>query len=114
VLAAVWLGPAGFLEGVKAKREKLFGFGHRVYKNFDPRAKIIRGVSALQRGHLWRGGWRAQGRGVGEGEQSIALFCLQPGVYLGPETLLQGGGSWQDPELCQQGTCQQGTIQKKG
>jgi citrate synthase len=36
----------GFLEGVKAKREKLFGFGHRVYKNFDPRAKIIRGVSA--------------------------------------------------------------------
>lgn len=35
----------GFLDGVKAKREKLFGFGHRVYKNFDPRAKIIRGVS---------------------------------------------------------------------
>jgi citrate synthase len=34
-----------FLEGVKAKREKLFGFGHRVYKNFDPRAKIIRGVA---------------------------------------------------------------------
>jgi hypothetical protein len=31
--------------GVKAKREKLFGFGHRVYKNFDPRAKIIRGVA---------------------------------------------------------------------
>lgn len=37
--------PPGFLEGVKSKREKLFGFGHRVYKNFDPRAKIIRGVS---------------------------------------------------------------------
>jgi len=34
-----------FLEGVKAKREKLFGFGHRVYKNFDPRAKIIRTVA---------------------------------------------------------------------
>lgn len=30
-----------FLEGVKAKKEKLFGFGHRVYKNFDPRAKLI-------------------------------------------------------------------------
>jgi hypothetical protein len=42
--------PSGFLEGVKAKREKLFGFGHRVYKNFDPRAKIIRGVSAW--GHV--------------------------------------------------------------
>eukprot|EP00879_Flechtneria_rotunda_P001354 GHRR01001504.1.p1 GENE.GHRR01001504.1~~GHRR01001504.1.p1 ORF type:complete len:374 (+),score=124.68 GHRR01001504.1:84-1124(+) len=34
-----------FIAGVKAKREKLFGFGHRVYKNFDPRAKIIRGVA---------------------------------------------------------------------
>jgi citrate synthase len=33
------------IAGVKAKREKLFGFGHRVYKNFDPRAKIIRGVA---------------------------------------------------------------------
>lgn len=30
---------------MKSKREKLFGFGHRVYKNFDPRAKIIRGVA---------------------------------------------------------------------
>jgi citrate synthase len=31
-----------FLAGVKAKKEKLFGFGHRVYRNFDPRAKIIK------------------------------------------------------------------------
>ena len=31
-----------FLEAVKAKREKLMGFGHRVYKNYDPRALIIR------------------------------------------------------------------------
>eukprot|EP00892_Ulva_mutabilis_P007801 jgi/Ulvmu1/5393/UM022_0188.1 len=30
-----------FLEAVKDKKEKLFGFGHRVYKNFDPRAKLI-------------------------------------------------------------------------
>ncbi|GBF91260.1 citrate synthase [Raphidocelis subcapitata] len=36
-----------FIEGVKAKREKLFGFGHRVYKNFDPRAVIIRKDYAL-------------------------------------------------------------------
>jgi len=28
-----------FIAGVKAKREKLFGFGHRVYKNFDPRPR---------------------------------------------------------------------------
>jgi citrate synthase len=30
-----------FLEGVKEGKEKLMGFGHRVYKNYDPRAKII-------------------------------------------------------------------------
>ena len=44
-MTVVSLASPGFLEGVKSKREKLFGFGHRVYKNFDPRAKIIRGVS---------------------------------------------------------------------
>jgi len=31
-----------FLEGVKQGRERLMGFGHRVYKNYDPRARIIR------------------------------------------------------------------------
>jgi citrate synthase len=31
-----------FLEGVKNKDEKLMGFGHRVYKNYDPRARIIK------------------------------------------------------------------------
>ena len=30
-----------FLEKVKAQDEKLMGFGHRVYKNYDPRARII-------------------------------------------------------------------------
>ena len=34
-----------FLEGVKNKKEKMSGFGHRVYKNFDPRANVIRGVA---------------------------------------------------------------------
>lgn len=32
----------GFIEQVKAKKVKLMGFGHRVYKNYDPRAKLIR------------------------------------------------------------------------
>jgi citrate synthase len=32
----------GFIEEVKNGDEKLMGFGHRVYKNFDPRAKIIK------------------------------------------------------------------------
>jgi citrate synthase len=31
-----------FLEGVKNKSERLMGFGHRVYKNYDPRARIIK------------------------------------------------------------------------
>ncbi len=31
-----------FIEGVKNGDERLMGFGHRVYKNFDPRAKIIK------------------------------------------------------------------------
>jgi len=31
-----------FLEGVKEGKERLMGFGHRVYKNYDPRARIIR------------------------------------------------------------------------
>jgi len=31
-----------FLQGVKDRKEKLMGFGHRVYKNFDPRAQIIK------------------------------------------------------------------------
>ncbi|GAB3256880.1 citrate synthase [Alteromonas gracilis] len=31
-----------FIEGVKKGEERLMGFGHRVYKNYDPRAKIIK------------------------------------------------------------------------
>jgi citrate synthase len=34
-----------FIEGVKAGRGRLMGFGHRVYKNYDPRAKIIKQVA---------------------------------------------------------------------
>src|ERR687887_782807 len=30
-----------FLQGVKDRKERLMGFGHRVYKNYDPRARII-------------------------------------------------------------------------
>src|SRR4029079_11411890 len=31
-----------FIERVKSGEMKLMGFGHRVYKNYDPRAKIIK------------------------------------------------------------------------
>jgi citrate synthase len=34
-----------FIKGVKDGNEKLMGFGHRVYKNYDPRAKIIKSAA---------------------------------------------------------------------
>jgi citrate synthase len=34
-----------FITGVKEGKEKLMGFGHRVYKNYDPRAKIIKSAA---------------------------------------------------------------------
>lgn len=36
---------AAFVDGVKAGRERLMGFGHRVYKNYDPRARIIKSAA---------------------------------------------------------------------
>jgi citrate synthase len=36
---------AAFIAGVKAGNGKLQGFGHRVYKNYDPRATIIKRVA---------------------------------------------------------------------
>ena len=35
----------GFIKKVKAGEGRLMGFGHRVYKNYDPRAKIIKQVA---------------------------------------------------------------------
>jgi citrate synthase len=34
-----------FIKRVKAGEGKLFGFGHRVYKHYDPRAKIIKRIA---------------------------------------------------------------------
>ena len=34
-----------FIEEVKAGRGRLMGFGHRVYKSYDPRAKLIKRVA---------------------------------------------------------------------
>jgi citrate synthase len=34
-----------FIAAVKAGQRKLMGFGHRVYKNYDPRARIIKQVA---------------------------------------------------------------------
>jgi citrate synthase len=35
----------GFIAHVKEGKRKLMGFGHRVYKNYDPRARIIKQVA---------------------------------------------------------------------
>ncbi|MCK9315856.1 MAG: citrate synthase [Verrucomicrobia bacterium] len=45
-----------FMEAVKDRREgkRLMGFGHRVYKNYDPRAKIIKRCCDELLGHLHR------------------------------------------------------------
>jgi citrate synthase len=34
-----------FIEGVKSGKGKLMGFGHRVYKSYDPRAKIVKSLA---------------------------------------------------------------------
>jgi citrate synthase len=34
-----------FIEEVKSGRGRLMGFGHRVYKSYDPRAKLIKRVA---------------------------------------------------------------------
>lgn len=34
-----------FIKRVKAREVRLMGFGHRVYKNYDPRAKIIKRIA---------------------------------------------------------------------
>lgn len=34
-----------FLEDVKQKKKRLMGFGHRVYKSYDPRAKILKNIA---------------------------------------------------------------------
>lgn len=36
---------AEFVEHLKETKGKLFGFGHAVYRNFDPRAKILGGIA---------------------------------------------------------------------
>ena len=41
-IVAMGIKPVDYLEKVKKKEVRLMGFGHRVYKNFDPRARIIK------------------------------------------------------------------------
>jgi citrate synthase len=34
-----------FIKDVKDRKKMLMGFGHRVYKSYDPRAKIVKRIS---------------------------------------------------------------------
>ena len=46
-IKAKGMQPEDFMEKVKNKEDgvKLMGFGHRVYKNYDPRAKIVKATA---------------------------------------------------------------------
>ena len=39
------LDPDAFIAGVKAKKYRLFGFGHPIYRNYDPRARILKAAA---------------------------------------------------------------------
>jgi len=41
-----------FMQNVKNRERRLMGFGHRVYKNFDPRATILKTYADRLLGHL--------------------------------------------------------------
>lgn len=36
---------SNYIDEVKAKKKVLFGFGHRIYKSYDPRAKIVKNLA---------------------------------------------------------------------
>ncbi|MGB5365852.1 MAG: citrate synthase [Polyangiales bacterium] len=44
--------PATFMQQVKNRERRLMGFGHRVYKNFDPRATILKKYADRLLNHL--------------------------------------------------------------
>ncbi len=44
--------PKAFMQQVKSRERRLMGFGHRVYKNFDPRAMILKKYADRLLGHL--------------------------------------------------------------
>ena len=41
-IRATGCNPREFVDRAKNKKERLMGFGHRIYKTFDPRAKILK------------------------------------------------------------------------
>ena len=44
--------PRAFMDQVKSRKRRLMGFGHRVYKNYDPRATILKKYADRLLSHL--------------------------------------------------------------
>ncbi len=63
-----------FIDGVKKGSGRLMGFGHRVYKSYDPRAKIVK--------QLANRGLRVGGRGQGSRDRARARAYRAAGRLL--------------------------------
>ena len=53
--------PVGYVKGVLDRKERLMGFGHRVYRAEDPRARVLRRTAkelGSRRGTRWPRRWR--------------------------------------------------------
>ena len=56
--------PAALVKGILDRKEKLMGFGHRVYRAEDPRARVLRRTCQRAEGAALRGGGRAGAGGA--------------------------------------------------
>ena len=79
-----------FLEGVKAGNERLMGFGHRVYKNYDPRARIIRkhldaSSRCAARARCWTIATELEKQRARRRVLHLAQALPQRGLLLGPD-----------------------------
>ncbi len=73
-----------------ANKEKIMGFGHRVYKNGDPRAKILRGMSQLVTEKAKEGHWYEMSKIIDETVQKEK--GLLPNVDFYSATVYHGMG----------------------
>ena len=61
---------ASWIKEALANKEKVMGFGHRVYKNGDPRAKILRGMSEFVSHKVGESQWYEMSKIIDETVQS--------------------------------------------
>ena len=92
-----------FIDQVKDKKSgiRLMGFGHRVYKNFDPRAKIsrrratrcCRSWASATRCSIWRRSWR---RRRCASRTSSSASCIRTSI----STRASSTRRWASPRRC--------------